>query len=130
MPKINSFQRVSVAVATTDGTQTTAATFDTSAWEDAAFMVQARICARETDDSDEIAGYLLAGAFKLDGGTLSLVGSVSQLFVAESTGGWDATLDANGDNIRVRVTGAAATDVKWLVDLDVQVNDDAPYTAS
>lgn len=129
MPKINSFQRVSVAAATTDATETTAATFDTSPWEDASFLVTARINARETADSDEIAGYVRVGAFKLDGGTLSLVGSVGSVFTAESTGGWDATLDASGDNIRVRVTGAAATAVKWLVDLDIQVNDESPYSA-
>lgn len=129
MPKINSFQRVSVAVATADATETTAATFDTSPWDNASFLVTARINARETADSDEIAGYVRVGAFKLDGGTLSLVGSVGSLFTAESTAGWDATLDASGDNIRVRVTGAAATAVKWLVDLDIQVNDESPYSA-
>ena len=129
MPKANSYQRVSVAVATTDGTQTVGATFDTSPWVDAAFQVTAHVTARETADSDEIASYIRTAAFKRDGGTLSLVGSVATTFTAESTGAWDCTLDADGDNIRVLVTGAAATAVKWLTALDIQVNDDAPYKA-
>lgn len=130
MPKTNSFQRVSVGFGTTDATQGTAARFDTSFWANAAFTVLATITARETADSDEIAGYIRAATFKRDGNTLTLVGSVTSVHTAESTGGWDVTLDASGDDIRVRVTGAAATLVKWLTELEIQVNDESPYTAS
>lgn len=130
MPKTNSFQRVSVGKATTDETVTTAATFNTAFWANAAFTVWATITARETADSDEVASYVRAASFKRDGDVLSLVGSVATPLTAESTGGWDATLDASGDDIRVRVTGAAATAIKWLTELEIQVNDESPYTVS
>lgn len=115
---------------TTDATQGTAARFDTSFWANAVFTVLARVTARETADSDEAAGYILAATFKRDGNVLAIVGAATVVHSAEDTGGWAATLDADGDDIRVRVTGAAATLVKWLSELEIQVNDEAPYTAS
>lgn len=129
MPEINSSNNVSVGFHTIDATQGTAASFDTSFWTNAAFTAFVTVTARETVDSDEVAGYVMVGTFKRDGGTLSLVGSVAALLTAETTGGWAATMDADGDDIRVRVTGASSTDIKWLTKMDVQVNDDSPYNA-
>lgn len=129
MPKTNSFQRVSVGVTTTDDTPVAAATFDTSFWANAVFTVLARITARETVASDEAAGYIRAATFKRDGDVLGIVGSVTAVHTAEDTGGWDATLDANGNNIRALVTGAQATDIKWLTEIEIQVNDESPYSA-
>lgn len=118
MPATNSYSQRGVYVNTTDDTQTAATTFQTKT--NKAYKVIAKIIATETADFDEIGDYMLEGAFKNDGGTLSLVGSVRSLHTAnESTGGWDATLDASGTTIRVLVTGAADTAVTWLVDLDV-----------
>lgn len=102
---------------TTDATQATAATFPTRT--DHAYGVTAKIVATETADHDEIAFYVRAAAFKNDGGTLTLVGSIASLVTIESTSGWDVTLDASGTNIRVLVTGAAATVATWLVQLEV-----------
>lgn len=39
---------------------------------------------------------------------------------AEDQAGWDATLDINSTNVRVRVTGAADNNVTWFVDVSVQ----------
>lgn len=119
MPKINEQPSVAgVYVNTTDATQTTAATFPTRS--NHGYKAIAKVIATETDDFDEIGDYWLEAAFKNDGGTLSLVGSVRSLHTAnESTAGWDATLDASGTDIRVRVTGAASTDITWLVQLEV-----------
>jgi hypothetical protein len=75
--------------------------------------------ATETADFDEVAGYERIATFKNDGGTLSLVGSVSTPHTAESTSGWDCTIDASGSDIRVRVTGAGSTNVTWLAQLEV-----------
>jgi hypothetical protein len=131
MPEINSSQPVSVGFATTDATQGTAATFDTSFWTDGCFTVLATVTARETVDSDEGAGYILAGTFLRTSGVTTLLGSVTAVHTAESTGGWAATMDvdSDGDNVRVRVTGASSTDIKWLTKMDVQVNDLTPYNA-
>lgn len=102
---------------TTDGTQTTAATFPTRT--DHAYGVLVRILATETTDFDEQAAYIRHALFKNDGGTLALVGSITSVSTIESTGAWDVTLDASGTDIRVRVTGAAATNITWLVNADV-----------
>jgi hypothetical protein len=110
--------RFGVHVNTTDATQTTAATFTTRS--NKAYKAIAKIIATETADFDEIGDYWLEAAFKNDGGTLSLVGSVRSIHTAnESTAGWDATIDASGSDIRVRVTGAADTAITWLVQLEV-----------
>lgn len=127
MPKANSFQRVSVAVLTEDNTQTTAATFDTSPWDNAAFLVTARVTARDVDDATSVAGFIASGLFYVADGTLALSGSVVDQFSEGEA--WSVTMDANGDNIRVRVTGGAL-DIKWLVALEVQVNDESPFTAT
>lgn len=102
---------------TTDATETTAATFTTRS--DHAYGVTAKITATETTDFDEQAFYVRYALFKNDGGTLALVGSIATTVTVESTAGWDVTLDASGSDIRVRVTGAAATNVTWKVELEV-----------
>lgn len=102
---------------TTDATQTVAATFPTRT--NHAYGVTAKITATETADFDEQAFYVRFALFKNDGGTLALVGSIATTVTIESTGGWDVTLDASGTDIRVLVTGAAATAITWLVQLEV-----------
>lgn len=104
-------------VNTTDDTQTVAATFATKS--NKAYAIVAKITATETTDFDEQAFYVRHALFKNDGGTLSLVGSIGSVTTIESTGGWDVTLDASSTNIRVLVTGAAATNITWNVDLEV-----------
>lgn len=102
---------------TTDGTATVAATFTTR--DDHAYGVTARITATETTDFDEQAFYIRYALFKNDGGTLALVGSITTTSTIESTAGWDVTLVASGDDIQVKVTGAASTNITWLVQMDV-----------
>jgi hypothetical protein len=118
MPALSTYSIAGVYANTTDATQTTAATFPTRS--NKAYKIVARVLATETADFDEIGDYMLEGAFKNDGGTLSLVGSVRDLHTPnESTAGWAATLDASGTDIRVRVTGAADTAVTWLVNAEI-----------
>lgn len=123
MPKINSFKRVSVGDIITDGVAAVAATFDTSPWQNASFLVTIRVNARQTDDATVVAGFITSALFSTDDGTLSLIGSaVDQFSEGEA---WTVTLTAVGDNITVTVDGTAVS-IKWLVDMDVQVNDEAP----
>lgn len=102
---------------TSDATEETAVLIPTRS--NHVYQVTARVVATETADFDEMASYVRIGAFKNDGGTLTLIGSVTAVHTAENTAGWDVTLDANSTNIRVRVTGAAATTIAWQVDVDV-----------
>jgi hypothetical protein len=117
MPATSTYSVSGVYANTTDATQTTAATFPTRT--NKAYGVIAKITATETADFDEQAFYVRSALFKNDGGTLALVGSITSLVTIESTAGWDVTLDASGTDIRVRVTGAAATVISWNIQLEV-----------
>jgi hypothetical protein len=117
MPALSTYSVSGVYANTTDATQTTAATFPTRT--NKAYGVIAKITATETADFDEQAFYVRSALFKNDGGTLALVGSITSLVTIESTAGWDVTLDASGTDIRVRVTGAAATVISWNIQLEV-----------
>lgn len=131
MPKLNTFVRHSVAATTAlTADQTTAATFSTAPWGSAgsvSFSVFAHVLARQTDSAGETGDYFRTATFKRVSGTLSQVGSTRTVGTDnEDVAGWDVTLDASGDDIRVRVTGDATDTVKWLVDdFTVQVNDNS-----
>lgn len=120
MPKHNTVFKGGIPVSTTDATETSLATFQTES--DKTYLVVARVIGREISGGNEAAGYVRIGTFHNDGGTLALVGSVSATHTAEITAGWDCTLDASGTTIRVRVTGAAATDILWEGWLEVTEN--------
>mgnify|MGYP001576084687 CR=1 FL=1 len=60
------------------------------------------------------ASYERIGTFyRTGGGGATLQGAVTAVHTAESNAAWDVTLDTNGNNIRGRVTGVAATTIKW-----------------
>lgn len=59
------------------------------------------------------ASYERKATFRATGGTATLIGSVTSVHTAEDAAGWDCTLDASGATARVRVTGAAATTIRW-----------------
>jgi hypothetical protein len=80
------------------------------------YHVVLNVLATEIEDFDEVGSYQRIATFKNDGGTLSIVGSVTSVHTAENTAGWDVTLDASGTNIRIRITGAAATKIAWQID--------------
>lgn len=107
-----------VGINTTDATETVAATIATKT--DRAYHVLAQILATETDDHDEIASYIIAGTFKNDGGTLTQVGSTGEVYTAESTGSWAVAFAVSGTDIQIKVTGAASTNISWLVDADIK----------
>jgi hypothetical protein len=62
------------------------------------------------------AEYTIVGTCKNDGGTTGAVtGSPDVIAASEDVAGWDATIDCDntGDTIRLRVTGAATTNITW-----------------
>ena len=143
MPLLNSFTRAAVALQTTDGTQSIAATYDTS-WVgntgSVAFSIFAHVLGRQTNGVGETGDYYRIATFRRVDGTLSQVGSTRTIGTDnEDVGGWDVTIDkgsatvvatTTGDFIRVLVTGASGDTVKWLVnDFNIQLNDSAPFDA-
>lgn len=95
-----------------------AATIQT--FPDRVYQVLAKILAVETEDHDEAASYILVGVFLNDGGTLSQVGSTTDVSTIESTGGWAVAFDVDGDEIQIIVTGAASTNIAWLIDAEIK----------
>lgn len=103
---------------TTDGTQTTIASFTTRS--NSAYKVIAKVVGIQTTDYTEVGDYWLEAAFRNTGGTVSAVGSVRSIHTAnETTAAWDVTIDSSGTDIRVRATGAAATAITWLSNVEV-----------
>lgn len=102
-------------VTTTNNTQTTLHTFALPA--SATTMIEATVVAIRTGGASGAAGdgaaYKLYGAFKNVASSAAVIGTISQAFVAESQAGWDATMDANTTNARVRVTGATNNNITW-----------------
>ena len=105
---------VAKKVVTAAAVQTTAATLTLS--DDSLYMFLVQIVAMETTTNSEQAQYFLGSAFYRDGGgNATILNGVQTLFSGESDPAFDATMDGNGNDVRVRVTGLAATSVRWVV---------------
>lgn len=107
-------------VSTTDATVSTAATYDVPDLSTAILRVTV---AAHRDTHAQAAGYVLAATFRRSGGTVTQVGATSVLHSAEDDAAWDAALDVSTTTVRVRVTGAAATNIAWQVRGDVVLAD-------
>lgn len=118
MPATSTYNVKGVYVNTTDATVTTAATFTTRS--NNGYLAIAKVVAIGTADYAEVSTHWREACFKNNAGTLTLVGASRTVATDnESTAGWDCSIDASGTDIRVRVTGAAATAITWKVDLEV-----------
>jgi hypothetical protein len=109
---------IKASVNTTDATVTTLYTFTLAA--STITFIEVRVAARRTGGvsgtAEDGAAYILNAVYKMvSGTTATVIGSVAQTVVGESQGGWDATLDATGATVRVRVTGASNNNVTWIM---------------
>lgn len=108
-------------VQTTDATVTSLATLATT--DDYTYIITAEVQGA-VNTGGNTAGYGRAATFKNVAGTLSQVGSTTALWTHEDAAGWDCDIDADGTDIRIRVTGAAATTIDWLGDIYIKVQSD------
>lgn len=99
----------SATVQTTDATVTTL--LATTPDDGVAIICECRITGRKNDGT-ESAGYTVTGAFRRAGATTTTVGTAVTA-THEDVAGWDAILDSSGTDVRVRVTGVAATTIDW-----------------
>lgn len=103
-------------VTTTDGTQTTLASWTILA-DTAVYFVEAVVTAINVTTGDT-KGWPMSGVFERVSASSSLIGSVQNPFSAQGDLGaalWTVTMDVSSNTIRVRVTGVAATTIKWQV---------------
>lgn len=108
-------------VLTTDATVTTLYTFTLPT--STSYLIECYVVARRTGGSagtaEDGAGYVVRGQYKNVSGTATLIGAVSQIFVAESQAGWDATLTVSAGTVLLRVTGAVSNNVSWAAKIRV-----------
>ena len=105
---------------TTDGTETELFTNGSDkritipANTNATFSVL--IIARQTNGAGEGGSYKLEGAISNEGGTTSLIGSVTKTVLAEDVAGWDvaATADDANDALKLTGTGAVGDNCNWV----------------
>ncbi len=104
--------------ATTDATVTTLCSFPVTSAK--SMEVRARINAHCTGggscSANNSATYTIHANCKNNAGTtVAVTGSPDTIAAAEDVAGWDATIDCDdtSDTARVRITGAASTDITW-----------------
>lgn len=95
---------------TTDATVTT---LDTFALEDeTAYHIHSTIIGVESGSGNR-AGYEIIGIFYRDGGGATQQGSTDARLTIESDANWACVFDTNSNDVRIRVTGVAATNISW-----------------
>lgn len=106
------------SVETTNATVTTLATIPLE--DNRTYQIVADIVSRRTGGAAGTAGdgasYRIIGTFRrVTAGSATLIGSLSVVHSAESQAAWDCTLTASGNDVLVRVTGAADNNVTWAL---------------
>ena len=109
--KDGEYAQVRGTVQTTDATVTTAATF-TLAATSKVYHIKAIIVGRTTSDANRASYELDATVYRAGAGAL-IQGAITSVHTVESDAAWDATFDVSGNDLRVRVTGVAATTINW-----------------
>lgn len=98
-------------IKTTDATQSTILSWTPA--DDSVEHFEAQVVGL-TQNAAKAAGYKIVGTVRRNDGTTALVGALV-IDTQETTAGWDATIDASSPDVRVRVTGEAATTILWSV---------------
>ncbi len=103
-------------VQTTDATVTTVDSLTLA--EGKAYLIQAEVVAKQADTNR--GSYIRrACVYRASGGSATLQGAVQDGLTVESDANWDCTIDVNGNDARVRVTGVAATTINWACSLKI-----------
>lgn len=113
--------------ATTDATQTTmlAGSANVVIPADTVWAFSALIAARSNEAAgNDAAAWTIHGCLKRDeSGNTAIVGSIVKVVLAQDTGAltWDVTAvaDDTGEALAIKVTGVAATNIRWTCKLDI-----------
>ena len=109
------------ATTTSDDSTKTIITFTTQ--DDASYLVRVDGSGIRTDDFSEVGGYTRIATVKNDGGTVSIVPSVTAPHDGEDDADWNIGLSVSGANIRTRVTGVASTNIRWTALMTIVPNE-------
>jgi len=107
--------RDGVEVQTTDATQTTT---DSITLEDEnTYMISAYVVGVKSDGSQRASYHIECTAYRTGGGSATLQGAVTSVHAQESDAAWNATFTVSSRDVRVSVTGVAATTIEWMCSL-------------
>lgn len=105
-------------VQTTDATQTTL--YSETLADESAYMVRAYVTGKKNDSTDRAVYGKVACVYRDAGGGATIQGSVGDIFTdIESNASWDVTVTVNTNDVRVSVTGVAATTIDWKGKIEV-----------
>jgi hypothetical protein len=113
------YQAKATSIQTTNDTQTTALTLTLT--DNTGYLIEAQVIGKKSDNSQVASYKLTAGAKRYNGGGAGIIGAVDVKAFEDDTA-WDATFTVNGNNLRVSVTGKAATTINWDVYLTYAQN--------
>lgn len=108
---INSIDRMPSAVTTTDATVTTLWSLGLS--DETKYKIKAEVSAQQLDGSNRADYERAVTVYRDGGGVATIQGSVADLYTSESNAALDCTFDTSTNQVRLRVTGIAATTFKW-----------------
>jgi len=80
-------------------------------------MIRVEVLAQrfDTGEDDEVYSYVCDHIFNKAGAASAVLrGSGTPVEIDPQSTGWVITVDADGDDARVRVTGTASEDVRWI----------------
>lgn len=77
------------------------------------YHVEAFVVGVESDGSNRASYHIAATVYRTGAGGATLQGTVTSMHTQESDATWVATLKVNANDIRVVVTGVAATTIEW-----------------
>lgn len=98
------------AAATTDATVTTIVS--RAAHADCVGSMTVRAEARQPSDGDAKT-WLFAVSYRRSSGDVTILGQTVQFHETIGAALWDCVADADGGNVRIRVTGQASTAIEW-----------------
>lgn len=103
--------RDAAEVQTVNANQTTLDSF--TLLDENTYHVEAWVIGVEDDGSNRASYHIAATIYRTSAGGATIQGAVTSLHTQESEGAWDATFTVNGNDVRVSVTGEAATTIEW-----------------
>lgn len=101
--------KASETLETTDATVTTLDIIPLD--DETTYHIESNIIGVQSGGSNR-ASYQLTGTFYRSGGNATQQGSTTVIHSAESAS-WDAVFDVSDNDVRIRVTGIAATNILW-----------------
>lgn len=108
---VDSLEASGSSIKTTDATPTTILSWQPA--DDSVEHLDIQVVGL-SQNATKVGGYHISATVKRTDGTTSLL-LATALHTHETTGTWDATVDASSPDVRIRVTGEAALTVLWSV---------------